>query len=88
MEKDDALGFPDINDVAGENVQKTLEGIHIMSGPVQSDEWEDGKLSLHTCNVRIQNYSSEQHNNCITFITIKQYYINTILLLLCFYIFI
>lgn len=43
MEKDDALGFPDINDVARENLQKILQGIYIMSGPVQSDELEDGK---------------------------------------------
>lgn len=42
MEKNDALGFPDINDGAREKLQKLLRGIYIISVPVQTDEEEDG----------------------------------------------
>lgn len=47
--KNDALGFPDINDILRQisnHIEKDL-----MSGTVQSDEGEDVQLHVKTCNV-------------------------------------
>lgn len=46
--KNDALGFTNVNDNAG-----LSSDLYIMSGPVLSDEGEDGTLSRQTCNVII-----------------------------------